>query len=207
MWRGSLHRSILQLTRCRSIQSFLSHRSAFVECPRSNAACSQVFSCQIGSGIKFPQSNGIYGLSQSHAAAVARTPRILARATSTSTERSVANNFRHDYFLDRTAKVRTTFSESALSRFKSIKISDAEEKFLGVGNSEQPVKIFVIDTETTGLSKDRNRIIEIAIRDLSGGENSCFQTLVNPQVDVQNSHFHGITTTMVNHPDVPRYVL
>ncbi|KAK7850819.1 exonuclease dpd1 [Quercus suber] len=57
---------------------------------------------------------------------------------------------------------------------------------------------------TTGFSRENERIIEIALRDLEGGENSTFQTLVNPQRFVPNSHVHGITTRMVNKPDIPR---
>ncbi|KAK7850820.1 exonuclease dpd1, partial [Quercus suber] len=49
--------------------------------------------------------------------------------------------------------------------------------------------------------RENERIIEIALRDLEGGENSTFQTLVNPQCFVPNSHVHGITTRMVNKPD------
>ncbi|KAE8711532.1 DNA polymerase III polC-type, putative isoform 2 [Hibiscus syriacus] len=52
--------------------------------------------------------------------------------------------------------------------------------------------------------KKDDRIIEIALQDLSGGENSTFQTLVNPGCYVANSHVHGITTNMVCRPDVPR---
>ncbi|XP_052729632.1 exonuclease DPD1, chloroplastic/mitochondrial isoform X2 [Vigna angularis] len=60
------------------------------------------------------------------------------------------------------------------------------------------------ETIIAGLSRENERIIEIALRDLQGGENSTFQTLVNPQREVPNSRIHGITTHMVNKPDVPR---
>eukprot|EP00258_Populus_trichocarpa_P040066 XP_024456085.1 exonuclease DPD1, chloroplastic/mitochondrial isoform X2 [Populus trichocarpa] len=40
--------------------------------------------------------------------------------------------------------------------------------------------------------------------DLQGGENSTFQTLVNPGRHVTNSDIHHITTHMVCRPDVPR---
>ncbi|KAF7805070.1 importin subunit alpha-2-like [Senna tora] len=66
------------------------------------------------------------------------------------------------------------------------------------------VTVIVFDIETTGFSRVDGRIIEIALRDLQGGENSTFQTLVNPQRSVPNSHIHGITTQMVNKPEVPR---
>lgn len=71
-------------------------------------------------------------------------------------------------------------------------------------NLSDLVTVIVFDLETTGYSKVNERVIEIALRDLQGGENSTFQTLVNPQCYVPNSHVHGITTSMVNRPDVPR---
>ncbi|MED6195843.1 hypothetical protein PIB30_041721 [Stylosanthes scabra] len=66
------------------------------------------------------------------------------------------------------------------------------------------VTVMVFDIETTGLSRENDRIIEIACRDLSGGENSTFQTLVNPQRYIPNSHIHHIYNKMVNRPEVPR---
>lgn len=66
------------------------------------------------------------------------------------------------------------------------------------------VTVIVFDIETTGFSREKDRIIEVALQDLEGGENSTFQTLVNPERSVLNSHVHGITTDMVNRPDVPR---
>jgi len=70
-----------------------------------------------------------------------------------------------------------------------------------------PAVIIVFDIETTGLSRQNERIIEIALRDLYGGKNSTFQTLVNPGMKVTNAVIHGIRSDMVNRPDVPRYVL
>ncbi|PIA61203.1 hypothetical protein AQUCO_00300617v1 [Aquilegia coerulea] len=67
------------------------------------------------------------------------------------------------------------------------------------------VTIIVFDIETTGLSRELERIIEIALRDLNGGENSTFQTLVNPERYVSNHYLHGITTNMVSGPSVPRF--
>ncbi|GAB4855628.1 hypothetical protein Ancab_024249 [Ancistrocladus abbreviatus] len=66
------------------------------------------------------------------------------------------------------------------------------------------VTFFVIDIETTGFSREEGRIIEIAIRDLRGGQNSTFQTLINPECQVPNAHVHGITNKMVTRPGVPR---
>lgn len=70
-----------------------------------------------------------------------------------------------------------------------------------------PAVVIVFDIETTGFSRKNERIIEIALRDLSGGKNSTFQTLVNPGIAVRNAHVHGIRTDMVMRPDVPRYPL
>ncbi|KAJ7973298.1 Exonuclease DPD1, chloroplastic/mitochondrial [Quillaja saponaria] len=66
------------------------------------------------------------------------------------------------------------------------------------------VTVIVFDIETTGFSRVSDRIIEIGFRDLQGGENSTFQTLVNPERYIPNSHVHGITTQMVKRPGVPR---
>ncbi|KAK6159827.1 hypothetical protein DH2020_003208 [Rehmannia glutinosa] len=64
--------------------------------------------------------------------------------------------------------------------------------------------IICFDIETTGFSRERDRIVEFACQDLRGGENSTFQTLVNPERDVPNEQIHGISTRMVNRYDVPR---
>lgn len=63
--------------------------------------------------------------------------------------------------------------------------------------------IICFDIETTGFG-GTNRIIEFACQDLRGGENSTFQTLVNPERDVPNEHIHGISTRMVTKPGIPR---
>ncbi|KAL5782201.1 hypothetical protein ACOSP7_007230 [Xanthoceras sorbifolium] len=102
---------------------------------------------------------------------------------------------------------RGTRSKFVPSRcFKSIKYSDAEQKILVKESRELKdlSGVFVMDIETTGFSRDSCRIIEIAVRDLLGGKNNCFETLVNPEQIVPNSHIHGITTNMVNQPYVPR---
>ncbi|CAL1407597.1 unnamed protein product [Linum trigynum] len=65
------------------------------------------------------------------------------------------------------------------------------------------VTVIVFDLETTGFSRQFDRIIEIAFRDLGGGENSTFETLVNPERLIPNSHVHGINYYMVTRPGVP----
>ncbi|KAL3620657.1 hypothetical protein CASFOL_035569 [Castilleja foliolosa] len=64
--------------------------------------------------------------------------------------------------------------------------------------------IICFDIETTGFSRERDRIIEFACQDLRGGENSTFQSLLNPERDVPNEQIHGISSRMVNRNDVPR---
>lgn len=116
------------------------------------------------------------------------------------------SNHRNE-FLDGILKENTqNYRPVSSSCFTSIQYSDAEPKILEKGDSKQKVKVFVMDIETTGFYRERERIIEIAIRDLSGDKNGCFQTLVNPERHVLNSHIHGITTKMVNRTYVPRYI-
>lgn len=67
------------------------------------------------------------------------------------------------------------------------------------------VPVVVFDVETTGFSRDNDSIIEIGFRDLNGGKNNCFETLVNPGRYVPNWAIHGITTQMVNCSNVPRF--
>lgn len=94
---------------------------------------------------------------------------------------------------------KTELSESQQLQYCGIQQMIAENKDLA-----DLVTFIVYDTETSGLSRKDDRIIEIALLDLAGGENSTFQTLVNPGQYVANSHVHGITTNMVCRPDVPR---
>jgi hypothetical protein len=42
---------------------------------------------------------------------------------------------------------------------------------------------------------------------LWGGKNSTFQTLINPEKGIRNTHVHGISNRMLSRPEVPRYVL
>ena len=79
--------------------------------------------------------------------------------------------------------------------------------------------VIVFDLETTGLSKERDRIVEIACVDLSdvtsaasvagdGTDIKNFQTLVNPGRFSIPSHVQkltGITNAMVSAPDIPSF--
>ncbi|CAK9149692.1 unnamed protein product [Ilex paraguariensis] len=96
-------------------------------------------------------------------------------------------------------------NESETSQFERLELCDIQQSITENKDLAKLITVIVFDIETTGLSRKDGRIIEIALRDLSGGENSTFQTLVNPERYVPNSHIHGISTHMVNRPDVPRY--
>ncbi|BBN06992.1 DNA polymerase III subunit epsilon [Marchantia polymorpha subsp. ruderalis] len=69
------------------------------------------------------------------------------------------------------------------------------------------VTVICFDIETTGLHPAYHRIIEFAARDLSGGEYSTIETLVNPdrEVPLESERIHKISSKMVNKPDVPRW--
>lgn len=95
-------------------------------------------------------------------------------------------------------------NKTQLDQFQEIQYRDIKQEIAQNKDLSTLVTVIVFDIETTGLSRENERIIEIALRDLQGGENSTFQTLVNPQREVPNSHIHGITTHMVNKPEVPR---
>ncbi|OAY78652.1 exonuclease DPD1, chloroplastic/mitochondrial [Ananas comosus] len=95
-------------------------------------------------------------------------------------------------------------NQSELHEFKSIQCYNLQEKIVDK-KIDRPATILVFDIETTGFSRQNERIIEFALRDLMGGKNSTFQTLVNPEKDVPNAFVHGISTYMVNRPDVPRF--
>ena len=119
----------------------------------------------------------------------------------------------------KTSSIRREVLEGTVASSMTLNISNETEisqfqkiQRCGVGKETDMDKelarlltIVVFDIETTGFSRDKERIIEIALQDLRGGKNSTFQTLVNPERFVANSHIHGITYNMVNRPEVPRY--
>lgn len=96
------------------------------------------------------------------------------------------------------------FKQSDLQHLKSLQCYNIEEKVSGV-KPECPATILVFDIETTGFSRRGDRIIEFAVRDLAGGKNSTFQTLINPERVIPNTHIHGISTNMVCRSDIPRF--
>ncbi|XP_062226806.1 exonuclease DPD1, chloroplastic/mitochondrial-like [Phragmites australis] len=72
---------------------------------------------------------------------------------------------------------------------------------------DQSATILVFDIETTGFLHKDNRIIEFALRDLSGGKNCTFETLINPERNVPKraSAVNCISTDLVCRPDIPRF--
>ncbi|KAK9291534.1 hypothetical protein L1049_019482 [Liquidambar formosana] len=116
-------------------------------------------------------------------------------------------NIKHES-LDGTVSTSTKLNINKLetSEFQRIEYCDVQQQLADNRDLASLATVIVFDIETTGLSRENERIIEIALQDLLGGENSTFQTLVNPERYVPNSHVHGITTHMVNRPDVPRMV-
>ncbi|KAK7258972.1 hypothetical protein RIF29_24565 [Crotalaria pallida] len=94
--------------------------------------------------------------------------------------------------------------KAQLDQSQEIQDCDIQQEIALNKDLSSLVTVIVFDIETTGFNRENDRIIEIALRDLQGGENSTFQTLVNPQRNVLNSAIHGIKTQMVVKPDVPR---
>ncbi|KAL0357286.1 UNVERIFIED_CONTAM: Exonuclease DPD1, chloroplastic/mitochondrial [Sesamum calycinum] len=96
-------------------------------------------------------------------------------------------------------------SESTITKISTYEVESTEiESDQYYIDLAKLATIICFDIETTGFAREKDRIIEIACQDLRGGENSTFQTLVNPQRDVPNEQIHGISTRMVNRYDVPR---
>lgn len=88
---------------------------------------------------------------------------------------------------------------TASTRFGSLQQRIAEEKDLS-----KLLTVIVSDLETTGLPLVNKRVVEIAAQDQAGGENSTFQSLINPGVSLSKRRIHGIRNDMVHRPDVPR---
>ncbi|XP_073143888.1 exonuclease DPD1, chloroplastic/mitochondrial isoform X2 [Henckelia pumila] len=104
---------------------------------------------------------------------------------------------------------KTSIRNEIISESKSIKLNTCKLENIKSETDQyyndlaKNVTIICFDIETTGLSREYDRIIEIAFQDLRGGENSTFQTLVNPEREVTNARFHGISTHMVKRSNVP----
>ncbi|CAA7040742.1 unnamed protein product [Microthlaspi erraticum] len=85
------------------------------------------------------------------------------------------------------------------TRFGSLQQRIAQEKDLS-----KLLTVIVSDLETTGLPTVKQRVVEIAAKDQAGGENSTFQSLINPGFSISKRRIHGIRNDMVYRKDVPR---
>ncbi|CAL1393288.1 unnamed protein product [Linum trigynum] len=83
-------------------------------------------------------------------------------------------------------------------------LNDTRQQLAERKDLHKLLTVIVFDIETTGFQGQFNRIVEIAFRDLGGGENSTFETLVYPERPICNSYFHGINDDMVMKDGVPR---
>jgi hypothetical protein len=129
---------------------------------------------------------------------------VLARTTSRWRKQSFSNS--HHLHGESVESPIEMFKQSELEHLKSLQCCNVEEK-LSRAKTEWPATILVFDIETSGFSRRNDRIIEFAVRDLMGGKNSTFQTLINPEKGIRNTHVHGISNRMLSRPEVPRYVL
>ncbi|KAL5209168.1 hypothetical protein ABZP36_004791 [Zizania latifolia] len=127
---------------------------------------------------------------------------ILARSTRKGSKQSFSNS-RHLHGESVESSIEV-FRQPDLQHLKSLQCYNIQEKVSGV-RIDWPATILVFDIETTGFSRRHERIIEFAVRDLMGGKNSTFQTLINPEKDVTNAYIHGISNSMVCRPDIPRF--
>lgn len=102
---------------------------------------------------------------------------------------------------------RASVSESSCEEFKEGSFTEGEQK-VPVESQADPT-IIVFDIETTGFLKSGSKIVELACRDLAGGDQSTLETLVNPYqpVPLASTAVHKITSEMVNRDDIPRYFL
>lgn len=93
-----------------------------------------------------------------------------------------------------------------INDYQNVQCCDIQELIAQNKDISTLLTVIVFDIETTGFSRENDSIIEIGLQDLSGGENSTFHTLVNPERHVPNQHIHKISTNMVCRPEVPRMV-
>ncbi|TKY52287.1 Exonuclease DPD1 [Spatholobus suberectus] len=195
MRTGSLIFSLLQVPRCR-IHSLAS----------KGGEALHVFSKTYGnnSSIRLLGSR-IYGLEGGLSAKWIQ--RLIATRTEGSKQTTCdtkSKSTKHEILGEKILTSATVnVNKTQLDQFQKIQCPEVQE-IAQYKNLSDLVTVIVFDLETTGYSKVNERIIEIALRDLQGGENSTFQTLVNPQCPVPNSRIHGIAANMVNRPDVPR---
>ncbi|KAL5565935.1 hypothetical protein UlMin_029099 [Ulmus minor] len=122
-----------------------------------------------------------------------------------STQSIKSSSIGHEIF-GGTVSTSTTLNinKEEINQIKKLPYYDIRQELAENKDLASLLTIITFDIETTGLSREHGRIIEIALLDLRGGKDSCFQTLVNPERDITNAYVHGITTDMVSRPEVPR---
>ncbi|KAK9725408.1 hypothetical protein RND81_05G141400 [Saponaria officinalis] len=117
---------------------------------------------------------------------------------------SSAANIRHGITDDIVSSVTTNLNINIAdnNKIEQIQCIDVNQLIAENKDLAEHATFIVFDLETTGFMRSDN-IIEIALRDLEGGENSTFHTLVNPGRHVPNKSVHKISTEMVSQPGVP----
>ncbi|KAL6652006.1 hypothetical protein ACP70R_010931 [Stipagrostis hirtigluma subsp. patula] len=78
--------------------------------------------------------------------------------------------------------------------------------FQQTSEHDQSATVLVFDIETTGYLHKDHRITEFALRDLSGGKNCTFETLINPErrIPACTAALNKISDDLVCRPDIPR---
>ncbi|CAK8544566.1 unnamed protein product [Lathyrus sativus] len=192
MKTGSMIFSFLQVPRCR-IHSLANNWGKTF--PSFGNICQNNHSVRL-------LGSRIYGLQGGHRKKWTRRP------ITTTTESSADTKSRStkQEILSETVSTSSTenVNKTQLRQFQEIQQCSIQQEIAQNKDLSSLVTVIVFDIETTGLHREKGRIIEIALRDLQGGPNSTFETLVNPQCRIENSKIHGITTDMVNKPGVPR---
>ncbi|KAK6915649.1 Exonuclease, RNase T/DNA polymerase III [Dillenia turbinata] len=156
-----------------------------------------------GSGVRLISCNN-YGVERGQARKWSRRTVTTETEGRNKTSSSKLSGIRQKILDGSVTTSKFNASKAEISHAQSIQYWNIQPNILEQKDLASPVTVIVFDIETTGFSRVNERIIEIALQDLRGGENSTFQTLVNPGRYVSNHHIHGITTHMVNRPDVPR---
>ncbi|XP_010421551.1 PREDICTED: exonuclease DPD1, chloroplastic/mitochondrial [Camelina sativa] len=130
--------------------------------------------------------------------------RWVRRNVSTTTQGSRSNNTKSSV-LGGTIPVTRIIDEESRTKIQQQPFGNLQQRLSQDKDLPKLLTVIVSDLETTGFNRTKERIIEIAAQDLAGGENSTFQTLVNPgEVPVTNTNIHGIRNDMVRRPEVPR---
>ena len=104
----------------------------------------------------------------------------------------------------------TTEAMTTTQRTETASAENAKPTHVEVSrNSSEFPSIIVFDLETTGLSKEKSRIIELAAQSLTD-PSAAFSTLVNPgrfNIPPAIKALTGITNSMVSAPDVPSFAM